>query len=80
MCAEGKDGKEINELICKEIISKQMPGATVDQKARALADMKQKAMVVGNNPQGGYWVLPEMANFVSKRQFETSPIRQVANE
>lgn len=38
-----------------------------------------KDMVVGVNPNGGYFVRPEFANFVIDRQFETSPMRQLAN-
>jgi len=38
-----------------------------------------RAMSTDNDPNGGYLVLPEMANFIVDRVFETSPVRQVAN-
>jgi len=38
-----------------------------------------RGMATDNNAQGGYLVLPEMANFMATRIFETSPLRRVAN-
>jgi len=38
-----------------------------------------RAMSTDSDPNGGYLVMPEMANFIVGRNFETSPIRQVAN-
>jgi len=38
-----------------------------------------RAMSTDSNADGGYLVIPEIANFMVKRQFETSPIRRVAN-
>lgn len=37
-----------------------------------------RAMSTDNDPQGGYLVRPEFANFTVDRVFETSPMRQVA--
>lgn len=42
------------------------------------AEMEIRAMSTDNNPDGGYLVRPELANFVVDRVFETSPLRQVA--
>jgi len=38
-----------------------------------------KTLQVGVNPDGGYYVFPERANFTVDRNFETSPVRRVAN-
>lgn len=49
---------------------------------RSVKDGKQeieiRAMRTDSDPDGGYLVRPELANFVVDRVFETSPIRQVA--
>lgn len=37
-----------------------------------------RAMSTDIDPQGGYWVMPELASFIATRAFETSPIRQLA--
>jgi len=44
-----------------------------------LNDVEEKAMSTLSNPDGGYAVPEEMANFIATRVFETSPMRQVAN-
>jgi|AKVG01.1.fsa_nt_gi HK97 family phage major capsid protein len=41
-------------------------------------DIQTKAMSTDVNPDGGYLVRPEFADFVVDRVFETSPLRQVA--
>lgn len=38
----------------------------------------QKALSVGVQADGGYWVVPQMADFMVQRLFETSPMRAVA--
>ena len=38
-----------------------------------------KDLTVGSQPDGGYLVTPTIAQMVTTRQFETSPIRQIAN-
>ncbi len=37
-----------------------------------------KALSIDGDPQGGYWVQPEMSSQVIKKIFETSPMRAVA--
>ena len=41
------------------------------------AEIKELSTEV--NPDGGYLVRPEFSDFIVKREFETSPVRQVAN-
>ena len=38
-----------------------------------------KDLSVGKNPNGGYWVTPDMSGRMVKRIFETSPIRSVCS-
>lgn len=38
-----------------------------------------KAMSVGGDPQGGYFVTPDMSGRIVRKVYETSPVRQVAN-
>lgn len=42
------------------------------------SEFHTKSMSTDVNPDGGYLVRPELANFVVDRVFETSPLRQVA--
>lgn len=39
----------------------------------------KKDLVSGSNPDGGYLILPDRASGMITRQFETSPMRQIAN-
>lgn len=66
--------KEVTEEIAESIARKSLLGATEHQ-----IDMCKKDLVVGNNPRGGYFVRPEVADFMIKRIFETSPMRQISN-
>jgi HK97 family phage major capsid protein len=45
---------------------------------RGTVDDEMKAMTVGSDPDGGYAVVTPLANTITKRIYETSPIRQVA--
>lgn len=38
-----------------------------------------KAMSVGGDPDGGFLVTPDMSGRITKKVYETSPIRQIAN-
>jgi HK97 family phage major capsid protein len=71
-----RSGRELDPKAIEEI--KQ---ATVKAFCADPSEMATKAdqLVVGINPNAGYLVRPEFANFVSKRQFETSPMRQIAD-
>lgn len=49
-----------------------------DTKGKSEIEIFAKAMSTDVNPDGGYLVRPELANFVVDRVFETSPLRMVA--
>ena len=56
---------------------------TFDTFMRGKSDLREleigtKAMSTDVDPDGGYVVMPEMADFVAGRVFETSPLRTVA--
>lgn len=44
-----------------------------------MTDAERKALRTDSDPDGGYLVEPEIADFVATRVFETSPVRQFAN-
>jgi HK97 family phage major capsid protein len=52
-------------------------GLPTDEKSAT--DLIVKAGLVGSNPDGGFLAPIDPVRFISRRVFETSPIRQVAN-
>jgi len=44
-----------------------------------LRNIENKQLAVNSEPDGGYWVTPEMSDKIVRRFFETSPIRSVAS-
>jgi HK97 family phage major capsid protein len=61
------------ENVCREYAKKTFVGATNEE-----LDMQTKTLVAGIDPQGGYWVRPELSNIMVKRIFETSPMRAIS--
>lgn len=49
------------------------------RKGPDFRDLDRKAMSVGSDPDGGYFVTPDMTGRLVKKLFETSPMRQVAS-
>lgn len=47
--------------------------------ADAIAPDVRAAMQVGSDPDGGYWVWPEMSREIKTRMFDTSPMRALAS-
>ena len=43
-----------------------------------LRELEQKALSVGVDPEGGYWVTPEVSARIVEKLFESSPIRELA--
>lgn len=68
------DEKYVN-AVCEQVARKSLLGATEHQ-----IEMAKKDLVVGSSPDGGYYVRQEVANFVIDRVFESSPMRQIANQ
>lgn len=50
-----------------------------ENQALAHGRVSAKALSVGVEADGGYWVTPEISDRVIARQFDTSPIRAIAN-
>lgn len=46
---------------------------------RSMGDLDIKALTIGGDPQGGYYVPPADSDRIIARIFETSPLRAVAN-
>lgn len=65
--------QEVVEHIASDFVDKAFIGLTDEQK-----EYQRKALIAGVNPQGGYWLRPELASKLITRVFETSPIRSVA--
>lgn len=67
-----------------ETVDGKKDDAAKKQFSSFMRDMKSidkieiRAMATDSNPDGGYLVMPELANFVATRAFETSPLRRVA--
>lgn len=62
------------EAVCRNMVEKNFHG--MDD---AEVDLAVKAMVAGSNPDGGYFLTTERSSEVSTRNFETSPMRGLAN-
>lgn len=58
--------ENVIKLNCKNITEAEMP-------------LAKKELSVIVNPEGGYWVQPERLTKLVERNFETSPVRRVAN-
>lgn len=65
---------DVQKSVAYEIATKQLLGASEQEISNYT-----KTLVEGRNPDGGYWLRPELANFVIDRVFETSNIRQIAS-
>ncbi len=50
-----------------------------ENQALVLGRVSAKALSVGVEADGGYWVTPEISDRVVQRQFDTSPMRSIAN-
>ncbi len=59
---------------CTDMINKSFFGVTDAEKQCYI-----KVMQEGVNPDGGYWVRPELSATIVTRNFETSPMRQIAS-
>lgn len=46
---------------------------------RSIDEKAVKALTVGGDVRGGFWVPPAMSNRITTKLFETSPIRSIAN-
>lgn len=62
------------EALCRNMAEKHFHGMDDEE-----IDLAVKAMVAGSNPDGGYFLTTDRSSEISKRNFETSPIRALAN-
>jgi len=61
------------EFITRAMVDKNLIGIDDDKK-----EIIRKDLQVQVNPDGGYWVRPEISNVTIQRVFESSPVRQFA--
>jgi len=54
-------------------------GAFLRKNDRMLSDTEVKILSAGSDPDGGYFVTPDITGRIAKLIFETSPMRQVAS-
>ncbi len=72
----GIDMKEFKDGVIESVIENELcqkDGIQVDALRHEM-----KSMVAGSNPDGGYFVTPDMRGRIETRAFRTSPIRQLA--
>lgn len=50
-----------------------------ENQALVMGRVSAKALSVGIEADGGYWVTPQISDRVIQRQFDTSPLRTIAN-
>lgn len=62
------------EFITKAMVDKNLIGIDDDKK-----EVIRKDLQVQVNPDGGYWVRPEISNVTIQRIFESSPVRKFAS-
>lgn len=88
--------KAFNRLIKSNAASRGLPAAPVDRAGyedykaafdrwvrspdTALTVEERKTLSVGSDPDGGYYVPPDISGRIVKKVYETSPIRQIAFE
>ncbi len=65
---------EVQMHMARAMVDRAFPNASQDVK-----DMQVKSLVVGNDPKGGYWIIPEISAKTVQRIFETSPLRGIAS-
>jgi HK97 family phage major capsid protein len=60
------------DMVCKEMAEK----CVLEEENR---DIAVKTFLVGSNPDGGYWLMPQRSSTIIDRVFETSPMRSIAS-
>jgi len=53
--------------------------AYIRRPEQTLSPDEIRALSIGSDPDGGYWVVPEVASTIMTTIFETSPIRELAS-
>lgn len=51
-----------------------------EAEVKSYREMEMKALSVGSDPDGGYFVRPEISAMITKKIFESSPVRQFAGK
>lgn len=76
---DDKVASQASEDFARYTLSKSIEKeAGLQQVKKNFDDLTVKSYASGSNPDGGYWILPEVADFEITQDFESSPIRQVS--
>lgn len=75
------EGKSVTDVTGEEYVQYKSAFFSFVRKGKleALSDVERKAMLAGDDSQGGYLLPPSTIGRVVKKLFELSPIRQIAS-
>ncbi len=87
--------KSFNQVLASNARERSRPPVALDEKGiadyrqaqerflregkEALSETEIKTLSVGSDPDGGYYVTPDMTGRIARFVYETSPMRQIAN-
>jgi HK97 family phage major capsid protein len=66
--------QDTHNFVVGALFADAFPGVIAERR-----DMEIKALIAGNNEQGGFFIRPELSAKMIQRFFETSPMRQYAD-
>ncbi len=61
-----------------EVYTKEFRQFVLSGNIGRLEELAVKALAVGSDPDGGYWVTPEVSGRIVEKLFESSPMRELA--
>ncbi len=61
-----------------EVYTKEFRQFVLSGNIGRLEELSTKALAVGSDPDGGYWVTPEVSARIVEKLFESSPMRELA--
>ncbi len=61
-----------------EVYTKEFRQFVLSGNIGRLEELSTKALAVGSDPDGGYWVTPEVSGRIVEKLFESSPMRELA--
>ncbi len=61
-----------------EVYTKEFRQFVLSGNIGRLEELQAKALTVGSDPDGGYWVTPEVSARIVEKLFESSPMRELA--
>lgn len=74
-----KSMKSQDEIEYEKNFSAYLRKGNIPEVVRSLTDLSVKAMSISVEPDGGFWVTPDMSGRIVQKIFESSPIRSIAS-